>query len=313
MTSAPILIKRDEVRQLLDWDAVKHATRQGLKIAASADPSTTVSAQLLYAKGSLHLKAAALEPQRIISVKSNLRPNAGGVSGVLLAYDLFTEQLSGIIDAGLMTALRTGAIAAIAAERFCVPGRVSVAVLGVGPVGSQSIQGLLRVLDVAQVRLWSNHGLRAQQLATELASGVDAVACQNVSDAIANVDVIITATPATEPILDSARLPDGALILAMGADTAGKRELSPGVLYDSDLVADAPDDALRIGECAHMPESRQGSVTALGYWLDREGAPPREHQYLIVDSVGSSHVDAAVTSVIMARAAERGIGRPVQW
>ena len=313
MTSTPILITRDEVRQLLDWDALYRATREGLKMTAGADARTAVSTQLLYTKGSLHLKAAVLEPQQIISVKSNLRPNVGGVSGVLLAYDLSTERLSGIIDAGLMTALRTGAIAAIAAERFCAPRPVSVAVLGVGPVGSQSIQGLLRVLDVSQVRLWSNHGVRAQQLATEIADRVDTLTCQNLSDAISGVDVIITATPATEPILFSAHLLDATLILAMGADTAGKRELSPRVLDDSDIVADAPDDALRVGECAHLSEARKGSVTSLGYWLDRDGSPPREHRHLIVDSVGSSPVDAAVTSIIMSRAAERGIGHPVQW
>src|SRR6202051_2261801 len=100
----PLVISRGDVAQLLDWPSVLKATREGLLVAATSTDASVVSAQILYGSGSLHLKAAALNEEKIISVKSNLRPDRGGVSGVLLAYDLETENLSGIIDAGLMTA-----------------------------------------------------------------------------------------------------------------------------------------------------------------------------------------------------------------
>ena len=256
-----------------------------------------MSAQVMYTGGSLHLKAAALDPQRIISVKSNLRPNRGGVSGVLLAYDLEAEQLTGIIDAGLMTALRTGAIAGVAAERLVAPGPVTVAVLGVGPVGLHSIRSLLEVLNVTQVRLWSTTGAKTVETAATLSEQVRATPCQSVTEAITGADVIITATPAAIPFLTKNGLKPGAVILAMGADTIGKRELTAEVLESSDVIVDVPVDAIRVGESAYLPEERKQSVVPLSRLLETTGALPREHPYLVFDSVGSSHVDAAVTSV----------------
>ena len=312
MTATPLLISREEVQELLDWDSLCVATREGLIVAANPPPGSATSVQVVYSDGSLHLKAASLEPQRIISVKSNLRPSHGGVSGLLLAYDLDTEQISGIIDASLMTALRTGAIAAVAAEHFVRERDVRVAVLGVGPVGEQSIRGLLRTLAISEVRLWSSHGRRSQQLADQLARTVRTLVCQTVNEAIANADVIVTATPTTEPILVSPPPHDGTLILAMGADTVGKRELSANILRNADIIADVPDDAIRVGESAYLEQSRWNEVSALGHWLATDTVPPLHRPLLVVDSVGSSHVDAAVTSVIMTRARDRGESTSVE-
>lgn len=310
---SPILISREEVRELLDWPAVLEATRAGLILAESQPGPSMVSAQVQYAYGSLHLKAAALDVKRIISVKSNLRPARGGVSGVLLAYDLDAERLAGIIDAGLMTAMRTGAIAAIAAERLVAPGPITVAALGVGPVGLQSLRALFQLLDVHEVRLWSNRTARAIAVADELNSKVPATPHVRVAEAISGADIIITATPSGEPILTTDGLKPDVIILAMGADTVGKRELTTQVLERSDVIADVPGEALRVGESAHLPEERRNSVMSLARCLTSTDDVHREHEFLVVDSVGSSYVDAAVTSIIMSRAVERGVGHEIAW
>lgn len=312
MNPSPILISRTEVGELLDWPAVYEATRSGLIVSGTPSAASSISAQVTYAKGSLHLKAAALDVQEIISVKSNLRPNHGGVSGVLLAYDLESERLAGIIDAGLMTAWRTGAIAAVAAERLVAARPVTVAVLGVGPVGQRSIEALLEVLDVVEVRFWSHHGTRSNEAAEHLRERVPARACRHVDEAISGADVIVTATPASEPIVTET-LPTGVVILAMGADTVGKRELASQVIARSVVVADVPADALKVGESAYLPNERKESVTALAHWLTTLDPPPHDYPYLVFDSVGSSHVDAAVTSVIMKRALARGVGTRIEW
>ena len=313
LNRSPILISRDEVRELLDWPAVLEATRTGLILAESQSGPSMVSAQVQYADGSLHLKAAALDARRIISVKSNLRPARGGVSGVLLAYDLDSESLAGIIDAGLMTAMRTGAIAAVAAERLVASGPITVAALGVGPVGLQSLQALFQLLDVREVRLWSHRAAGATAAAAELNSKVPATPHVHVTEAITGADIVITATPSGKPILTADGLKPGVVILAMGADTIGKRELTVQVLQRSDVVADVPDEALRVGESAYLPEERKNSVMSLAHCLTATDYVHREHEFLVVDSVGSSYVDAAVTSVIMSRAIERGVGLEISW
>jgi ornithine cyclodeaminase/alanine dehydrogenase-like protein (mu-crystallin family) len=311
LINPPLLITRQEVNQLLDWPVVVDATRKGLIAEGSAADASSVSTQVLYGLGSLHLKAASLESEKILSVKANLRPNHGGVSGVLLAYDLATQRLAGIIDAGLMTARRTGAIAAVAAS--CLNGvkPVRVGVLGAGPVGIECAQGLLRELDVAELRIWSANFTNAQRAALTLTASTDAVIipCQTVSDATSGTNIVITATPASTPILTNEGLESNVLILAMGADSVGKREISLEVLQNSDVVADVPDDALRVGESAYLDPERKSHVIPISQLLASSTHLERSRRHLLFDSVGSSYVDAAITSVIMTRALSMGLGR----
>jgi ornithine cyclodeaminase/alanine dehydrogenase-like protein (mu-crystallin family) len=307
MPNAPLLISREEVKALLDWPAVIEATREGLLASARAPDSSTISAQVHYGRGSLHLKAASLEHASILSVKSNLRPTQGGVSGVLLAYDLGTQRLEGIIEAGFMTARRTGAIAAVAAQRLKET-PVTAAVLGVGPVGLECARAVQEVLDVRELRFWSRDFSAAENISSSFLGPHRVVACESTDEAAAGADIVITATPATAPILTTNELSPDTLILAMGADTAGKRELDSSVLENADVVADVPLDALRVGESAYLSTERHSEVTGISSLLASSDDLRRIHPYLIFDSVGASHVDAAITNLIVTRAKERGIG-----
>jgi ornithine cyclodeaminase/alanine dehydrogenase-like protein (mu-crystallin family) len=311
MIDPPLLITREDVQELIEWDALYEAVREGLIAGESAPASSAVSEQVHYNEGSLHLKSAALDEREILSVKANLRPTRGGVSGVLLAYDLHSQRLAGIIDGGLMTSMRTGAIGAVAAKRLSTADAATVAVLGSGPVGLALTRALLRVLNVTEVRLWSRTSSSSIAAADDLAGSVPATSYETVNEAVAGATIVVTATPSSSPILRADCLAPGTLILAMGADTAGKREVDSSVLDSAHVYADIPGDACRVGESAYLSSSAQKDVVAISQLLISEVELRRDHPYVVFDSVGSSYVDAAVTALIMRRARERGIGSPV--
>lgn len=66
--------------------------------------------------------------------------------------------------------------------------------------------------------------------------------------------------------MTAADLSRTALVLAMGADTAGKQELGAGVLDDAHLVVDTA-DAFSVGESAYLPD-----VPLAGYRLRRNAS-----------------------------------------
>ena len=69
------------------------------------------------------------------------------------------------------------------------------------------------------------------------------------TDSMWDCDIIITTTPSESPVLHSCKT--GALVVAVGADTPGKRELGPAVVKSACVVCDSRVQCLKFGEMAH--------------------------------------------------------------
>jgi ornithine cyclodeaminase/alanine dehydrogenase-like protein (mu-crystallin family) len=311
---APVLLlTRSEVRALLRWPELIEAAEQALITLATSEGAVVQAGQLHVPGAALHLKSGALPEPPMLSVKANMRPDAGRSAGVILAFDPVGYTLRAVLDSADITAMRTAAIAAVAARHLSRPGRRSVAVIGAGPVARQSLAALRHVLDVNDVRLWSRNREHAEQAAAQLSaqqSGPVSV-CAAPGEAAAGADIVITATPSREPLLHAGSLAPGALVLAMGADTRGKRELGAGVLDDAVVVADVLADAFSVGECAYLPDPAARSRCAeLGQLLAGQRALPAGTGRIVFDSVGSAVVDAAATALVLTLAEAQNAGRP---
>src|SRR5687768_6363926 len=115
------------------------------------------------------------------------------VSGLVVLSDASTGLVDAVLDAGSVTALRTGAAAAIAAETLGRPG--AAAVIGAGVNGRAAARSLkARGRDVV---LWDVDRERSRAVAAEL--GVGTADAQ--SDAL-GADVVVTVTPGKRILLE---------------------------------------------------------------------------------------------------------------
>jgi ornithine cyclodeaminase/alanine dehydrogenase-like protein (mu-crystallin family) len=260
----------------------------------------------------LHLKAGVASVPPVLSVKANLRPDLGDSSGAILVFDLARQRLQAIVASADVTALRTAAIAAVAASRLLGARPVPVAILGAGPVGRRVDEALIHLGIASQVRWWSRTSGNAAAAIAHASAGVPHVACDSSDTAVAGAALVVTCTPAREPILALRALDADAVVLAMGADTPGKRELAPDVLKAAaEIYADVPADALQVGETADLPATETDRVRPLGSLLTSGAALDRSRRHggvVVFDSVGSSVVDAATVALLIEAAADQGIG-----
>ena len=305
-----LLLNRAEVRSLLTWPKLIDATRQALIDLAESDARPSVSSQLVVPGAALHLKAGALPQPPVISVKANLRPDAGSTTGAILVFDHDRQRLHAIMASGDLTAMRTAAIAAVAAEALLHSSPAKVAILGAGPV-AQRIDEVLDYLGVAaEVCVWSRTHQHAVDLATASDGAVRHRSCESIADALHGAELVVTCTPARSPLIRPDHLLPEAVVLAMGADSAGKRELASGVLESADIYTDVRQQALSVGECAYLSEENAGRVSNLGSILRTGLRPGRTRRRIVFDSVGSSAVDAAAVGLVVAQAEHHGVG---QW
>ena len=308
--TAPILmLDREEVRSLLTWPELIDATRRALIDLAEGDVLPSISSQLVVPGASLHLKSGALTKPPIISVKANLRPEAGSTSGAILVFDYEKQRLQAVMASGDLTAMRTAAIAAVAAQALMGPATARVALIGAGPVAQRVDEALEHLGIAAEVRIWSRSHEHATDLAAAYTGLVEHRACRTVAEAVAGADLVITCTPSQSPLVFEEDLLPDAVILAMGADSVGKRELAPGVLDSAEVYADVRTDALAVGECAYLDEGSAVRVSSIGSVLSAGIGLRISGRRIVFDSVGSSAVDAAVVGLVMRQAAERNLGR----
>jgi alanine dehydrogenase len=245
------------------------------------------------------------------------------VTGLVLLSDASDGSLRAALDAGAVTALRTGAAAVLAAEELGRRDAQRAAVIGAGVNGRAAAKTFLaRGRDVA---LWDVDDERARAAADELGARV----AGSREEALA-ADVLATVTPGHEILLAEGSLGAGQHVSLMGADGPGKAEIAVGELarvrlfsddweqsnpsrtLDLDarvrLYADDWEQASHNGDLANAVDAgkiTREDVTQLGEVLVGT-APGRQSKddITIFDSTGLAIQDLAIALAAMERADE---------
>lgn len=293
---------------MVQWPELIESTAQALIDAASGQSAVAAASQLDVPGAALHLKSGALAEPSVLTVKANLRPASGGAAGLIVAFDPAACTVRAVLDSADLTAMRTGAIAAVAARQLAGPGPHTLAVLGAGPVARQALAALSHVVDISAARVWSRDSSRAAQFS--LTKTQPATPSSSPEQAVAGAGIVLTATPSRQPLVTGQDLDAHVLVLAMGADTRGKRELGEGVLDGAELVADVPAQAAVVGELAYLPAGADPArCIALGELLaGRQRLRPAGGRRTVFDSVGTAVVDAAAVAMILHAAEGAGVG-----
>jgi len=223
------------------------------------------------------------------------------VTGLVLLSDAETGALLALLDAAGVTALRTAAAAVIAAETLCRPGAESIAVVGCGVNGAETVR-MFRALG-SNVTLWDVDEARAAAVAERLGAHV----APSQADAL-TADIVVTVTPGRDILFPAGSLREGQHVSLMGADGPGKAEVAVAELERADLFCDDWEQASHGGELAAGFQAgvvTRERVTDLGCVLSGEAEGRRSAEDItLFDSTGLAIQDLAIARVAAAKAGE---------
>jgi alanine dehydrogenase len=230
------------------------------------------------------------------------------VTGALLVSSAETGALLALLDCAAVTSLRTGAAAAVSAQLLAREGARSVGVIGCGVNGAWAA----RCLVAAGYGPGVCADLRpnaAEALASEL--GWE----PGTRDAAAAQDVVVTVTPADQPVITAADLRPGQHLAVLGADAPGKAEVEPGALARCRLFCDEWEQASKGGELAGAVAGgsvARGDVTEIGDVLLRR-APGRgsAEEITLFDSTGLATQDLAIAAAVLDAWRAGGVAAPM--
>jgi alanine dehydrogenase len=223
-----------------------------------------------------------------------------------------------IMDGTYITMLRTGAVAAIAADHLSRRDSKCVGIIGAGVQGRGQLQGLIEVRNIKTVLVYDVSKLASEVFTKEMGKkyGLDIKIAESPRDFKA-CDIIASATPSKIPIISKELLHDGLHINSVGMGAGlGKREVDFSILRLLKVVVDdlevAKRDALREAyECQLISD---GDIYATLGELLSGGKPGREgNEVTIFISSGVAIQDAAVAQVVYAKAVAEGIGEYINF
>lgn len=115
-------------------------------------------------------------------------------------------------------------------------------------------------------------------------------------EAVSAAQLVITTTPARQPLLYRSALHQTLHITAVGSDAPGKRELSDCLLRKLDLyVADSLEQCAKFGELQTMVPQELARVAVLGDLVSgRTQGRINEHQTTVADLTGLGIQDTAI-------------------
>jgi len=168
--------------------------------------------------------------------------------GVVVLFDPESGAPAAVLEAGEITAIRTAAASAAATDALARPDATRLALLGYGEQAWRHVLAIREVRTIDDVTVWGRSRARAEEFAERVRGcGLEAAVATSASEAAASADIICTVSSASEPILMSGDVADGAHINAVGSSFAGPSEIDVALVARARMFADHREGVLAQG------------------------------------------------------------------
>ncbi len=320
-----LIINRSELEKLLTLEAL-------LPVIESAFVAFTDGQMVAYPvvrelvsahRGIFGIKSGYLIEEGVIGLKAGGfwldNPDAGLTrhQSTTVMFDPATGLPTAFMDGNHITAIRTAAVGALAARELARPDARTVAVLGCGMQGVGQAEALCLVRPIEEIRAFDIVPENVERFAESLRPlGVDIKASSDALEAVRGADIVVTVTPAKEPILCSDWIEQSVHVSAFGSDTRDKNEVEAGLFRRAKVVVDDVTQATTLGDTHHAVD--QGLFHAddihatLGEILaGRKKGRTSDEEITLFDATGLAFQDLVAADLAVKLAAEQGVGTRV--
>lgn len=312
------LLSLAEVKQSITMsEAISSMERTFIQLAQQKAHLPLRTAIPVGANGLTLTMPAYLPEEKILGLKvvsvfpDNVQHNKPSINGTILLLDATTGEPLMLMDAGYLTALRTGAISGLATKYFSQDLPSTVTIVGAGIQAITQLEAVAAVRQIEQVFVWSRHLESAQKFAKEMGAFYNIQACEHLSSALKKSDIICTATASTEPLVHLKDLQPHVHINAIGSHHPSMQEISGEVLQKGVVIVDQIEAVMKeAGEIINAIEQqkiKKESIIEIGSWLLKKG-PHVQKQLTVFKSVGLAIQDLGVAQVVYQNALKMNLG-----
>ena len=267
-----------------------------------------------------YLPDSAALGAKIVSVfPGNPEMGLPTIHAVVIVIDPQTGRPLAMMDGTYLTALRTGAASGVSTDLLARADARVTAIFGAGVQARTQLEAVCTVRSIEKAWVYDPVGEAAVAYAEEMAARgqplpADIRVANSPAEAVADADVICTATTSARPVFADGDLKPGVHISGVGSYTPEMQEIPAETVVRAKVVVDSRDASLAEAGDLIVPLD-QGSITkahihgelgeiAAGHIPGRES----ETEVTFFKSVGVAVQDVAVAGLVLSRAAEGELG-----
>lgn len=236
------------ITQLRDWfaaGAVQAPPRQVLPITQPDGSEASLLIMPAWVPGQ------AIGVKVVTFLPANAKRGLATINAGYLLFDGNTGQMTASMDGDALTARRTAAASALAADYLARRDAKNLLVVGTGQLAQAVAEAHGAVRTYRQVQIWGRSPEKAAKVAAALCDqGLNATAVENLQAACGQADVISTVTASRIPVVQGAWLRAGSHLDLIGSFKADMRESDDRAIQQAALFVDGKDGAVLSGDLA---------------------------------------------------------------
>lgn len=305
-----LVLSEDEVRAVLPLDDLVESLEAALvalsegKASVPARIAARTPAGLLAAMPG-YVPGMGLAAKLVSVYPANARLGVATHQALIALFDEETGTPVALMDGGHVTAVRTAAVAAIAARTLARPEGASVAIIGAGVQAEAHLQGFAQLLSPSEIGVVARDPARAADLAGRY-EALGAAPAATIEEAVQGADAVCCCTDAPEPVVKSEWIAPGTHVSSVGSG----RELPAGLLIRGRVFVETrtaveapPAGAVELQGIDGRSLVEIGEVLA-----GREEGRASAEEITVFKSTGHAVEDVAAAALAYRRARAAGVG-----
>ncbi len=237
----------------------------------------------------------------------NAKRSLPAVAASYIVIDAETGEHLALLDGGELTARRTAAVAAVAADRLAVDEAHKLLLVGSGRIATELAFAYRAVRDIREVEIYSPTHANAEKLAHHLRdNGFAATASNDLEASVRGADIIACATLSSRPLIVGEWLRAGQHVALIGGFTPDMREADDAAMARAKVwvdsaaaLSEAGDLSVPLARGVLKVEDIRGTLRDL---CGLGAIAGRDEEITLFKSVGDAAQDLAAASIALGTA-----------
>ncbi|MCP4785251.1 MAG: ornithine cyclodeaminase [Fuerstiella sp.] len=316
---------RDDVRHLLKMPRAIELMRDAFAALSAGRIESPIRTTLTNDHGTVLYKPAWSAAQSLFCAKvvsvfpGNADKELPVTPGIIVLNDGQTGMPVGLLEAGFLTSLRTGAATGLATDLLAKPNASTAALFGTGGQAWHQLEAMLCVRELKRVYVFSGHeenAVRFSEEMSDLIKGCELLPAPN-RDVLTECDIITTATTSPNPVFSDQEIGDAVHINAIGSLGPLRSEIPPATILRATVIVDQREAGLReAGELLPLMEDGRlppdFAPAELGELVLNKDYSA-ERPVTVFKSAGNAVQDLVCAAEVLKLAEDAGRGQTVQF